>query len=107
MAVLNPSTGSDRRTRRRTDLTLEALERLKELGEGLCGELLVVLGGHLDADLKVLPDVGGQHGSQTLQRVLDRQGTEKVHQPLQARHKNKTQPHRSLFTFVSRSANNQ
>ena len=63
--------------------TLVALEGLKELGEGLRGELLVVLGGHLDADLQVLPDVGRQHGPQALQGVLHRQGAEEVHQPLE------------------------
>ena len=62
--------------------TLEALEGLKELGEGLRGELLMVLGGHLDTDLQVLPDVGRQHGPQALQGVLHRQGAEEVHQPL-------------------------
>ena len=62
--------------------TFEAFEGLKELGEGLRGELLVVLGGHLDADLQVLPDVGRQHGPQTLQGVLHRQGAKEVHQPL-------------------------
>lgn len=38
-------------------LTLKALEGLKELSEGLCRELLVVFGGHLDTDLQVLADV--------------------------------------------------
>lgn len=51
-------------------LTFEALEGLKELGEGVGGELLVVLRGHLDTDLQVLTDVGRQHGPKTLQRVL-------------------------------------
>ena len=50
--------------------TFKALERLKQLSEGLGGELLVVLGGDLDADLQVLADVCRQHGPQTLQRVL-------------------------------------
>lgn len=51
-------------------ITFETLERLEKLREGLGSQLLVILGGHLDADLKVLPDVSGQHGSQTLQRVF-------------------------------------
>lgn len=40
------------------DLTFKALERLKELGESLCGELFVVLGSHLHTDLQVLANVG-------------------------------------------------
>lgn len=48
-------------------LTLKTLEGLEKLSEGLGCQLLVILGGHLDTDLKVLPDVSGQHGSQTLQ----------------------------------------
>lgn len=64
-------------------ITLKALEGLKELCERLGGELLVILGGHLDADLEVLPDVGRKHGSQTLQRVLHGQRAKEVHQPLQ------------------------
>ena len=63
--------------------TFKALEGLKELGEGLRGELLMVLGGHLDADLQVLADVGRQHGPQTLEGVLHRQGAKEVHQPLE------------------------
>lgn len=51
-------------------LTFKALKRLKELSEGLGGELLVIFGSHLDADLQVLADVGREHGSQALQRVL-------------------------------------
>jgi len=43
----------------------------------------VVLGGHLDADLQVLPDVGRQHGPQALQGVLHGQGAKEVHQPLE------------------------
>lgn len=50
--------------------TFKALEGLEQLSEGLGGELLVVLGGDLDADLQVLADVCRQHGPQTLQRVL-------------------------------------
>ena len=65
------------------DLTFKALEGLKELSEGLCGELFVVLGSHLDTDLQVLADVGGQHGPEALQRVLHRQGAKVVHQPLE------------------------
>lgn len=38
-------------------LTFKALEGLKEFSESLCGELFMVLGRHLDADLQVLPDV--------------------------------------------------
>lgn len=63
--------------------TLKALKRLEEFCEALGGQLLVILGGNLNADLKVLPDVGRQHGSQTLQRVLHRQSAKEVHQPLQ------------------------
>lgn len=51
-------------------LTFKALERLKEFGESLCGELLVVLGSHLHTDLQVLADVGRQHGPEALQRVF-------------------------------------
>lgn len=51
-------------------LTLKALEGLKKLSESLCGELFVVLGRHLDADLQVLADVGRQHSPEALQRVL-------------------------------------
>lgn len=51
-------------------LTLKTLERLEKLSEGLGSQLFVILGGHLDTDLKVLPDVSGQHGSKTLHRVL-------------------------------------
>src|SRR4029434_2392551 len=59
--------------------TLKALEGLEELREALGGELLVVLGGHLHADLQVLANVCRQHGPQALQRVLHRQGAEVVH----------------------------
>ena len=38
--------------------TFKTLEWLKDLNQGLCGELFMVLGGNLDADLQVLPDVG-------------------------------------------------
>ncbi len=44
-------------------LTLKTLERLEKLSEGLGSQLFVILGGHLDTDLKVLPDVSRQHGS--------------------------------------------
>lgn len=40
------------------DLTFKALERLKELSESRCRQLLMVLGSHLDTDLQVLADVG-------------------------------------------------
>lgn len=50
--------------------TFKAFERLKKFSEGLSGELLVVLGGHLHTYLQVLANVCRQHGSQTLQRVL-------------------------------------
>lgn len=53
-----------------SQFTLEALERLKKFSERLSAELLVVLGGDLDADLQVLTDVCRQHGPQTLQGVL-------------------------------------
>lgn len=39
-------------------LTLKTLEGLKKLSEGLCRELLMVLGSHLDTYLQVLADVG-------------------------------------------------
>lgn len=50
--------------------TLVALERLKELHKRLSPQLLVILGRNLHTQLQVLPDVGRQHGPQTLQRVL-------------------------------------
>lgn len=53
-----------------SQLTLEALEGLKKFSERLSTELLMVLGGDLYADLQVLADVCGEHGPQTLQRVL-------------------------------------
>lgn len=59
--------------------TLEGLEQFYKSGGG---ELLMVLGGNLDADLQVLPNVVRQHGLQTLQRILNRQRAEVVHQPL-------------------------
>lgn len=62
--------------------TLEALKGLKEVSESLRAQLLVVLRSHLDADLQVLADVGGEHGLQTLKGILDRQGAKVVHQPL-------------------------
>lgn len=65
------------------DLTFKALKRLKELSQRLRGELFVVLGSHLDADLQVLADVGGQHSSEALERVLHRQGAEEIHEPLE------------------------
>ena len=68
--------------------TLVALEGLKDVDEGSGGQLLVVLGGHLDADLQVLADVGGHHGLDTLQGVLHGQGAKVVHQPLNNTHKN-------------------
>lgn len=53
--------------------SLKALEGLEDLGQGLGGQLLVVLGGNLHADLKVLADVGLQHGFDALQGILNRQ----------------------------------
>jgi len=64
--------------------TFVALERLEELNKGVSGELLVVLGGDLDAHLQVLSDVGRQHGLQAFNGVLDRQLAKVVHQPLEA-----------------------
>lgn len=43
----------------------------------------MILGRYLDAELEVLPDVGRQHGPQTLQRVVDGQRAEEVDQPLE------------------------
>ena len=42
--------------------TFEALEGLKQINEALCGELLMVLGGNLHADLEILTDVSLHHG---------------------------------------------
>ena len=53
--------------------SLEALEGLEEVNEVLRGELLVVLGGDLDADLQVLADVGLHHGLDALQGVVHRE----------------------------------
>src|SRR4029434_2161908 len=83
--------------------TLKALEGLEELREALGGELLVVLGGHLHADLQVLANVCRQHGPQALQRVLHRQGAEVVHQPLIHKthtHTQKKHPHTHTHTHT-------
>lgn len=52
----------------------------------------MILGRYLDTQLEVLPDVGRQHGPQTLQRVVDGQRAEEVDQPLgtgsERRHRN-------------------
>lgn len=65
------------------DLTFKALKRLKELSQRLCGELFVVLGSHLHTDLQVLADVGRQHSSKALERILHRQGAKEIHEPLE------------------------
>ena len=62
--------------------TFKTLEWLKDLNECLGRQLFVILGGNLDADLEVLANVGLQHCFNALERVLDRQWAEVVHQPL-------------------------
>ena len=42
----------------------------------------MVLGGHLDAHLQVLPDVRLQHRLQALHAVLPREGPEEVDEPV-------------------------
>ena len=63
-------------------LTFKTLERFEDFDEWLCGELFVVLGGDVDADLQILADVGLQHGLDALQRVLYWQRAEVVNQPV-------------------------
>lgn len=58
------------------------LEGFEELDEAVGGELFVILGGDLDADLQVLANVGLQHGAQALERVFHRKRAEVVDQPL-------------------------
>lgn len=74
-------------TRARERLTLVALERLEKLHQRLRSQLLVVLGGDLNAQLQVLTQVCSQHGPQTLDGVADRQRAEEIHQPLMEREK--------------------
>ena len=52
--------------------TFKALERLKQLNQRCSAQLLVVLGGNLNTNLKVLSDVVCKHGLQTLHGILDR-----------------------------------
>ena len=66
--------------------TFEALEGLKHINEVLGGELLVILGGNLDAHLQVLADVGLHHGLQTLHGVLHGQGPKVVDEPVRIEH---------------------
>lgn len=66
-------------------LTFVALEGLKQFNERISGELLMVLGSNLHADLQVLANVGCQHGLQALERVLHRQRAKVCHQPLSNR----------------------
>ena len=51
--------------------SFEALEPFEEVNQGVGRQLLVVLGGDLDADLKVLTNVGRQHGLEAFKRILD------------------------------------
>lgn len=60
----------------------EAFEGFKDVYQGIRAQLLVVLGGHLDADLKILADVRSQHGFEAFQGILHWKGSKVVDQPL-------------------------
>ena len=62
--------------------TFVAFERLENVDEWLGGELFVVFGGNLYANLQILSDVGLQHRLEALQRILYRERAEVVHEPL-------------------------
>ena len=51
--------------------SFEALEPFEEVNQGVGRQLVVVLGGDLDADLKVLTNVGRQHSLEKFRRILD------------------------------------
>lgn len=71
--------------RKAARFTFITLEGFKELHQGLRAQLLMVLRGHLHTQLKVLSDVSRQHGTQTLHRILHRQGAEEIDKPLGTR----------------------
>ena len=62
--------------------SLEALEALKELDQLGGTQLFVVFSSNLNADLQVLSKIGGQHGFQTFQTVIDAERTKVLYQPL-------------------------
>nr|CAI5862793.1 unnamed protein product [Callosobruchus analis] len=59
-----------------------ALEALEKINQRLSGQLLVVLCGDLHANLQVLSDICGEHGSQALQAVLHAESAEEIDQPI-------------------------
>ena len=64
----------------------KTLERLKKIDQILSGKLLMVLGGNLDTDLKILSNVGLHHSPDALEGVVHGERAKVVDQPVGVQH---------------------